>query len=503
MSTGNATTWYLKASLAGGAQANTLSGWGIENPQVTFRSLADDDFTFEIKTPASSAPTFPYGTAITLYKTAAGVTTPWFVGTVVRTDSIGTFKTEQVRYTVKGPWFQLRRLLFTTAAQFYNAVCQQVALQCSKVVLFQDPVAGGPITTGVQIQNVINFAVAAGVGIAAGSLPAFINVPTEETRDLTCADVIRRAMRWTPDGVGWFDYSSGVPVFNASQRAGLTTRTIDLSQDNLVSSFSLTPRSDLVPVGVLFNYLASAWCNVNVPNGCVDPSTGITNTSGGTQLSANPVNVQTVTQDTAGITTIPGAVQGSIDLVQLTPTTYETAPIGLAASYYLSLVSPTYDGTITTHEYECSGNLRPGKALNLLNGQAVWATMAAQIQEVRESLYDGITTATVGTPGHLQPQNFNTLLWITQHRPLVVQGFAAVATGGSANGTNCQQGQNPETKKLLNKLSTGTGTDKSGSTAGNALGSGAGQQMFSANTCAVNVCVGGVLTPMKFYCPPQ
>lgn len=502
MSTGNATVWYLKAVFAGGPQANTLAGWGIENPQMVFRSMDDDELTFDIKTLVTTTPVFPYGTAVTLYKVASGTTTPWFVGTVTRITSVGSFRTESMRFTVSGPWWQLRRLLFTASAQFYNASCGQVALQCSKVVLFQDPTTGGAITTGTQIQNVINFAVAAGVGIAAGSLPAFVNVPTEETRDLTCADVIRRCMKWTPDGVGWFNYSSGVPVFSASQRAGLSTYSIDLSQDNLVESFSLTPRNDMVPSGVLFNYIASAWCNVNVPNGCVDPSTGITNTSGVTQLSANPVNVQTVTQDTAGLPMLPGGITGAIDLAQLTPTTYETAPIGFAAQYYLSLVSPTYDGTVTTHEYECSGNLRPGKALNLMNGQTVWATMAAQIQQVRESLNDGITVATVGTPGHLQPQNFATLLWITQHRPLVTQGFAAVASTGSGNGTNCQQGMNPTTKGLLNKLSNGSG-DKSGSTAGNALGSSAGQQMLNLNTCSVNVCLNGTLTPLTLYCPRQ
>ena len=489
------TIWYMQVVNSSGTFAASLASLGIENPQTSFRSQDDDEFTFEVKQDITQPPKFNYGGRITLLKVSGGVTTTWFIGNVSKRTIIGSAGTESIRYVVSGPWFQLRRTTWEVSCQCYNpSTCLPVAIPISKIVLFQDPATGASITTGTQIANAINYAILVGIGIAPGVTPPNVFVPIEETRDLTIADVIRRSMQWTPDGVTWFNYSGGSPVFNAAQRALLTTYSIDLAQTNLVKSFTLSPRNDLAPSGVRFNYIGFAFCNVNVPNGCVDPSTGILNT-GAAKLSEGKVQVTAVIQDQSGLPDQPGGIIGSIDLTQLTTLTYENAPIGLAGQYFLSLLTPTWDGNVTTHEMECSGNLRPGKVVNFVNGNPDWSTMNAQIQEVHESLYDGTTTATFGTPGHLRPQNFATLMRITQHRPLVTTGLAAVNTPGTANGTGCQQGIDPKTQKLLNTVGG------SGSSVASALGG--GNVGGTLNQCTLNVCVGGVSKPLKVYCPPE
>jgi hypothetical protein len=136
--------------------------------------------------------------------------------------------------------------------------------------------------------------------------------------------------------------------------------------------------------------------------------------------------------------------------------------------------------------------------LNLANGLTNWATMNTPIQQVVEDLFLGETTAVVGTPEHLAPQTFAYLINMTARRPLVVSGFAAVATPGTGAGSctlTPQAGIHPETQKMLNKLSG------SGSAAVAAIGSNGFKGAM--NTCTVNVCIGGVSTPQKFYCPPQ
>lgn len=488
--------WYLTAVTSGsGTVSGSLASFGIDNPQTSFRSMDDDELTFEVKTSVTAAPMFSFGDRISLFKTAAGTTTCWFIGTVSKTTVIGTGATEAFLYVVSGPWYQLKRTLWQVPCQQYNPItCQLIPILLSKIVLFQDPTTGAAITTGQQITNIIAYATTVGIAIAAGSVPGFVSVPLDETRDLTLSDAIRRCMQWTPDGVTWFDYSSGAPVFNAAQRASLSAVTLDLSLTNLVSAINLIERSDLVPAGVLFNYIGSAYCNVIVPTGCADPSTGIVN-AGGPTLSQGKVQVVTITQDSAGIPTLPGSIIGSIDLQQLTATTSENPPVGLAGQFYLSLLTPTWDGSVTTHEQDCSGTLRPGKSLNLSNGQAAWASMSAQIQEVRESLYDGITTATFGTPGHLQPQNFATLIQMIRRRALVTTGLAAVNTGGTSNGTSCQKGIQPETQKLLNKI--GGSNSATAAAIGNSGFNGV------LNTCNVTACVGGSAVSLKLYCPPQ
>ena len=81
--------------------------------------------------------------------------------------------------------------------------------------------------------------------------------------------------------------------------------------------------------------------------------------------------------------------------------------------------------------------------------------MNAQIQEVREDLYDGKTLASFGLPGHLQPQNFNTLIQMTARRALQTTGMAATGTAGTGNGTSCQVGLHPQTTKVINALGAG------------------------------------------------
>jgi hypothetical protein len=485
--------WGMTVGGGGGTPtlSSSLGAWGIEKPQLHFRNMDDDEFTFEIKQNALLATYLIYGETVNLVKFVNGVANPWFQGTVSKITIEGNVKSEVVKYVVSGPWHQLKRTLWQAASQCYNpTTCALQSLKMTKVVLFQDPITGLAITTGQQISNLINYAESIGTPIGIGITPAFINVPFEETRDLLISDAIRRCMQWTPDGVGWFNYSSGVPTFNAQQRALLSSVTLDLALENLISSFALTPRSDLVPTGVRFNYVGSAYCNVEVPTGCADPSTGIINT-GAQKLSQAPVQVQTITQDAIALPDIPGGIIGTIDLQQLTATTSENPPIGLAAQYYDSLVTVFWEGTVTTHEQECSGSLRPGLVLNLLNGQGAWATMATPIQQVTEDLYDGITTATLGTPQHLSPQTFAWLVNQTARRGLVVSGLSAVNTPGSS-GTNCSQGVSPETQKLLNKVQ---GSAK-------AVGNAAGIPSAGFAVTPVGVCEGGMASSLNVYTQP-
>ena len=123
-------------------------------------------------------------------------------------------------------------------------------------------------------------------------------------------------------------------------------------------------------VGVLFNYVGFAFCNVLVPNGCVDPSNGVLNT-GAAKLSQGKVQVTTVTQDIAGAQGIAGVLVASIDLATQasTATTSIILPRWSSlGSFRFRLITPIWDGSITTHEQECSGTPRgPGSFLNLIN----------------------------------------------------------------------------------------------------------------------------------------
>jgi len=482
--------WYMEVTFPViGSVAGTLAAFGIENPRLSFRNMDTDEFSFDIKSNVLAVSAFAYGLPVRLFKVYGGVTYPWFQGTITDIQYVGNTQTEVVHYVVSGPWYQLKRSLWQEASQCYSPQCVLESLKMTKVVLFQDPTTGGAITTGQQIDNIALYAISIGVPIGLGVTPSFINVPFEETRDLTLADAIRRCMQWTPDGQVWFDYSAGLPVLNAQQRAFLTPKFIDLSQDNFVTGFSLRPRNDLVPIGVRFNYVGFELCNVQVPPGCTDPTNGVVNTTGGTVLSQFKTQVQTITQDVAGIPDLPGGIIGSIDLTQLTGTTAETPPIGLAGQYFLSLLTPQWEGEITVKEQDCSGLLRPGRSLSLLNGQSAWATMQTSIQQVHEDLYTGETTAKLGTPQHLDPQTFAWLVNMTARRSLVISNFASVNTPNQNGSANCQQGQNPPSVKVHGPITAAPGPVLTTGPGGN------------TGVTPVNVCSGGVSTPTNFVTP--
>ena len=477
-------------------QTSSLASLGVENPRLVFRNMDDDDLTFEIKQDVTLQAYLGYGETVQLIKTVNGVATVWFSGTVSKISYVGNAKTETVRYVVSGPWYQLKRAIWQVACQCYQQLgqnCSLISEKISKVVLFQDPNAGTSITTGQQILNIVTYAASIGIPMGVGTTPAFINVPFEECRDLLLSDAIRRCMQWTPDGVTWFNYASGVGVINAQQRTFLSAVTLDLSSTGMkVEAFDLNPRYDLIPSGVRFNYVGQTQCNVPVFTGCVDPSTGILNT-GLTKLSQGQVQVQTVTQDQAGNPDSPQALIGTIDLTQLTATTTEAAPTGLASSYYLSLQTPFWEGEVVTHEQECSGTLRVGKTLSLTGGLAAWASMASPIQQVTEELFSGRTIAVLGTPQHLAPQNFAYMANLTARRALVISGLAAVNFPG-ASGNNCAQGIAAETQKLINKVGGSSqviGSTVSGTNGGN----------LNLPVCSIGVCQNGQLSQLKVYCP--
>ena len=102
--------------------SNTLAAFGIENPQTSFRSMDDDEFTFEIKQDITQVPLFTFGDRISLFKTANGTTTCWFIGTITKTMVIGSAETEAIKYVASGPWWQLKRTLWQTPCWVYNPI---------------------------------------------------------------------------------------------------------------------------------------------------------------------------------------------------------------------------------------------------------------------------------------------------------------------------------------------------------------------------------------------
>jgi hypothetical protein len=79
----------------------------------------------------------------------------------------------------------------------------------------------------------------------------------------------------------------------------------------------------------------------------------------------------------------------------------EPPPTGLAAYLYAGLGQLHYEGSVILTEDDCSGLVTMGNTLNLTDGRAEWADMAAQVTRILEDLDKGITTVQFGPPPRL------------------------------------------------------------------------------------------------------
>jgi hypothetical protein len=138
-------------------------------------------------------------------------------------------------------------------------------------------------------------------------------------------------------------------------------------------------------------------------------------------------------------------------------TAAEPVPAGLAQALFDAVGVLQYDGVLELTEPECSGVAIPGGLLNLSGGRAEWATMAAQIQRVEESIDLGQTRVIVGPGKHLGHADLAELLRVnSQRRPSY---RLSERTTGEATGNAAQvQGgdQQPRSDSVFRPSSAGT-----------------------------------------------
>ena len=116
--------------------------------------------------------------------------------------------------TVAGPWDKLQRLVFRQTwrrAVKGSSPATFSTFSSSRVILGQQP-TGAAQTMSAQIAEIVDYAASkCGIALGTNAAPAQY-LPFDEARDITCADAIRRELRFFPKLMVRFDYSSGTPA---------------------------------------------------------------------------------------------------------------------------------------------------------------------------------------------------------------------------------------------------------------------------------------------------
>lgn len=234
-------TWSITGS-------GTFAALGLANLRRTRTSQAADIVTFTAPTSFIGAALLSYGSTVTITKDG----TTWFKGRVNNIPRQGDPRRERITYELVGPWWYLEHCIYQQSWQLWSG-SSVTAVNKSRVILGQDT-SGNRITTGAQIGAAIDYAIGLSAPITKGTIDPDLYIPWEEATDITCAEAIIRQLRWSPDTVCWFDYSTSNPTFHCRKRANLSAITVDAVAGSPVQKIEVTPRYDLQIPGVLLRF---------------------------------------------------------------------------------------------------------------------------------------------------------------------------------------------------------------------------------------------------------
>lgn len=95
---------------------------------------------------------------------------------------------------------------------------------------------------------------------------------------------------------------------------------------------------------------------------------------------------------------------------------YIIGPGGIAQYLFNMLATPQYEGEYVKVEVAFAGGISLRNRVNLSGGRAEWATMHAQIQEIKEDWGDRETSIRIGVAKHLNAEQLSALLNMARYR---------------------------------------------------------------------------------------
>ncbi len=226
-----------------------IAALGITDLVRRRASAAMDTVTFTVQgRDVDAPPLYPYGTALKIVR--AGVA--WFVGRVTRTPASANGRAHAHAYELGGPWWHLDHLVYQQPWAVQGGAATALS---SKLILGQG-LDGGVRTTGQVMADALDYAIAAGAPFQRGTgtvLDGFA-VPLDQVSDVTCAEVVRKMLRWHPDAALWFDYATvPLPTVHVLARGDLPTVAVPFGA-RTVKIGGITRHDELYAPAVVIHY---------------------------------------------------------------------------------------------------------------------------------------------------------------------------------------------------------------------------------------------------------
>ena len=241
-------SWTLRDS---NGVEKSAADWGVTELARMRVNQQADTLTFRAAGRGSDAdPLFALGSTVQLFDSGA----PWFYGRVIEVPGRATGAGEDQLYKLAGPWWYLENLVFQQAWEITNGLTNALSpTNLSRIILGQSA-SGVKLATGAAILEVLNYAIAQGAPLTVGTITPNAIAPYAEALDESCAEIIRHFLRWTPDAIAAFDYTtSPYPTLSIVQRTSAASVTLP-AYSSPVSGLEITPRYDLQTPCVQIKY---------------------------------------------------------------------------------------------------------------------------------------------------------------------------------------------------------------------------------------------------------
>jgi hypothetical protein len=185
----------------------------------------------------------------------------WFAGKAMLPQRLGAAESERIVYKFAGPWWDLERLVFQQSWKTFNdyttpgdASTPPTFITTKTSEYFLGVASTGLAqNTGAQITEALNWAITCGVGVQIGTIDPATNIVSYNSRDLSVAEVIIQMLRWTPDVITWFDYTTSPPTLHVRKLANLTNVDVTVGTDK-IKTIALGPRNDLQLPAVVIHF---------------------------------------------------------------------------------------------------------------------------------------------------------------------------------------------------------------------------------------------------------
>jgi hypothetical protein len=227
-------SWTLRD--ANGVE-QTAAAWGVGELVRTRVNQQVDTVTFRASGRGSDAdPLFAYGSTVQLFQDGA----PWFYGRVVQVPGRASGKAEDQLYQLAGPWWYLENLVFQQAWELTNGTSVSLVPTDKSRIILSQASDGTKLASGAAILEVLNYAIALGAPLTVGTI-----APYAEALDESCAAILQHFLRWTPDAITVFDYTTApFPTLSIVQRSSAGSVTLP-AYGAPASGLEITPRHDL------------------------------------------------------------------------------------------------------------------------------------------------------------------------------------------------------------------------------------------------------------------